>query len=91
MAELDGRWKVRRESGLLPPFGIRKVISGDHGWTLLCPVPVAPFKVTEDQTLLYKLWPIRDELHRRADGVYFGRAYFLGMRFCTFRMDPAKA
>jgi hypothetical protein len=91
MAMLDGRWKVRRESGLLPPFGVRKQIHGDRGWTLLGPLPVAPFAVKEDQRLLYKLLPVRDELERRADGVYFGRAYFLGLRFCTFRMEPLQS
>jgi hypothetical protein len=87
MAAFDGRWKVRRESGLLPPFGIRKFISGDHGWTQLGPLPVAPFRV-EDTRLAYRILPIRDELRQADDGVWHGTGYLLGRRFCTFRLDP---
>ncbi|MGA9520453.1 MAG: hypothetical protein WBV82_03255 [Myxococcaceae bacterium] len=87
MAAFDGRWKVRRESGLLLPFGIRKFISGDHGWTQLGPIPVAPFRV-EGTRLTYRGWPIRDELQQAEDGVWHGTGYLFGRRFCTFRLDP---
>lgn len=86
MSAFDGRWKVRREKGLLLPFGIRKFITGDHGWTLLGPVPVAPFQIKGTQ-LLYKLWPIRDELHQR-DGEWIGTGYIFGKKFCEFRLVP---
>ena len=88
MAALNGRWKVRRESGLLPPIGVRKVISGDPGWTLLGFIPVAPFKV-EGTELRYKLWPVRDEVIFR-DGTWYGRGYLFGKKFCEFRLEPAE-
>lgn len=88
MAALDGRWKVRREKGLLPPFGLRKEIDGDHGWTKVGPVPVAPFKVAGSE-LLYHLWPLRDELDRLDDGTYLGRGYAFGRKYCEFRLEPA--
>jgi hypothetical protein len=89
MATLDGRWKVRRESGLLPPFGIGKRILGARGWTELAHVPLLPFRV-EGLTLSYLLVPIRDELTVRGDGTLGGVAYFLGFRFCRFRMEPVE-
>ncbi|MBX5483382.1 MAG: hypothetical protein IRZ16_16295 [Myxococcaceae bacterium] len=86
MAAIDGLWKVRRESGLLPPFGLRKFIAGDHGWTMLGFLPVAPFKV-EGTQLRYKLWPLRDEVLLR-DGHWYGRGYAFGRRYCEFRLEP---
>jgi hypothetical protein len=88
MAILDGRWKVRRESGLLPPFGIGKRIRHGKGWTELVYVPILPFRVN-GLTLTYLFVPIRDELTPRGDGTFGGVAYFLGWRFCHFRMEPA--
>ena len=88
MAAFDGQWKVRRESGLLPPFGIRKAIRGDRGWTKVAFVPLLPFRV-DGLTLNYRLVPIRDELSLRDDGSLGGAGYFLGIPFCRFRMEPA--
>src|SRR5688500_756474 len=84
---LTGRWKVKRESGLLPPIGVRKYICADHGWTLLGFIPVGVFKV-DGTSFLYKLWPLRDELERDANGTWRGRGYLFGRRFCTFRLEP---
>lgn len=86
MQRLDGHWKVRRESGFLPPFGIRKFISGDHGWTLLGLLPVGPFKV-ENGRLRYRLWPLEDELIQLDDGTWLGRGYVFGKQFCRFRLE----
>src|SRR5919197_2815365 len=88
MATLDGRWKVRRESGLLPPFGIGKRIRGGAGWTEVARMPLLPFRL-DGLTLRYRDLPIRDELTVRADGTLGGVGYFLGWPFCRFRMERA--
>lgn len=89
MNALDGRWKVRRESGFLPPIGVRKFIAGDHGWTLVAGfIPVAPFKV-DGMELVYRLWPVRDEVLLK-DGKWFGRGYIFGKKFCEFSLEPAE-
>jgi len=92
MARLEGQWKVRRESGLLPPRGVSKRIGAGRGWTLLLGLPVAPFRVEraggEAHTLRYRLLPIRDELSPRADGSWAGRGLLLGREFCRFRLEP---
>jgi hypothetical protein len=82
---LNGSWRVERESGLLPPLGLTKTISGDTGWTNAVGLPVAPFRV-EGTTLVYRGWPIRDELEAQADGSWVGRGFVLGREFCKFRL-----
>lgn len=89
MNALDGHWMVRREAGLLPPFGVRKFIAGDHGWTLLGGIPLAPFRV-RGMDLLYRFWPIRDEVFLR-DGQWAGRGYVFGKKFAEFRLEPRRA
>jgi hypothetical protein len=84
-ATLDGRWRVERESGLLPPFGLTKTIAGNRGWTRAAGIPVAPFGV-DGTTLVYRGWPVRDELTPRPDGSWDGRALLLGREFCRFRL-----
>jgi hypothetical protein len=85
MGTLEGHWRVERESGLLPPFGLTKAINGDTGWTRAGGVPVAPFRV-EGTTLVYRAWPLRDELAPRPDGSWAGRSLVLGREFCRFRL-----
>ena len=85
MTELDGDWRVERESGLLPPFGLSKTIRGGSGWTRAAGLPVAPFHVA-GTTLDYRGWPVRDELAERADGSWSGRGLLLGREFCRFRL-----
>jgi hypothetical protein len=85
MAKLDGEWRVERESGLLPPFGLSKTIRGGTGWTRAVGLPVAAFRVA-GTTLVYRGWPVRDELESRADGSWSGRGVLLGQEFCTFRL-----
>lgn len=86
-SDLEGRWRVRREGGLLPP-GVTKHIGRSEGLTLLARVPLGAFRV-DGTTLRYKLWPIRDELTRGADGRWHGRGLLFGIPFCRFRLDPA--
>jgi hypothetical protein len=85
MESLEGSWRVERVSGLLPPFGLSKRISGDRGWTLAAGVPVAPFRVS-GTSLVYIGWPVRDELTRRPDGTWAGRGLLAGREFCRFRL-----
>lgn len=88
---LVGRWKVQRVSGLLPPFGVHKAIGGLEGRTYLGPLPVGSFSVASTPSkvvLLYRLWPIRDELRLEADGSWSGRGYVFGREFCRFRLVP---
>jgi hypothetical protein len=87
VSDLDGVWRVERESGVLPPFGLSKKIAGGEGWTRALGVPVAPFRVA-GHTLVYRGWPVRDELEPRADGSWDGRSLVLGREFCRFRLVP---
>ena len=85
MSELDGTWQVEREAGVLPPFGLSKKIERGHGWTRALGLPVAPFRVA-GRTLVYRGWPVRDELAPRPDGSWAGRGLLLGREFCRFRL-----
>ena len=87
MSSLDGTWRVERESGLLPPFGVGKRISAAAGWTTVAGIPVAPFRVA-GSTLVYRGWPVRDVLEPRGDGTLSGRGFLLGREFCRFRLVP---
>jgi hypothetical protein len=82
---LEGRWRVHRLSGVLPPLGVRKHIRQGRGWTLVGAVPVASFDV-RDTTLVYRCLPVRDELERQADGTWLGRGLLWGREFCRFRL-----
>ena len=86
MRELDGAWRVEREAGILPPFGLTKTIENGRGWTRALGVPVAPFRVV-GHTLVYRGWPVRDVLEPRPDGAWAGRGFVLGREFCRFRLE----
>jgi len=94
MPTLDGVWKLEREAGALPPFGLSKRIFGSGGWTLVAGLPAAYFRVErragEGATLDYLGWPVKDELTPRADGSWSGRGLLAGREFCRFRLvrDP---
>ncbi len=85
MPGLDGCWRIERKSGVLPPFGLSKRISGEDGWTLIAGVPAAYFRV-DGHILDYAGWPVRDELHPRGDGSWDGRGLMFGREFCRFRL-----
>jgi hypothetical protein len=85
-ASLEGSWRVERVSGFLPPAGVTKRIENDHGWTLVAGIPVAPFRVV-GHTLVYRGWPVRDELEPDA-GSWRGRGLLFGREFCRFRLVP---
>ena len=87
MATFDGRWKVKREWGVLP-FGLGKTIRDGRGWTKLSFLPLLPFRV-DGLTFRYRALPLRDELQMRGDGSLGGAAYFLGVPYCRFRLERA--
>jgi len=84
VTSLEGNWRVERVSGFLLPVGVTKRIENGVGWTLVAGLPVAPFRV-EGQTLVYRGWPIRDELEPDA-GFWGGRGFLFGHEFCRFRL-----
>jgi hypothetical protein len=84
-AELSGRWRVERVSGLLPPRGVRKRIDRGRGTTWVGPIPVGFFRI-EDRMLDYAGWPIRDELRPAENGEWIGRGLIFGRQFCVFRL-----
>jgi hypothetical protein len=85
MAGLEGTWRVERTGGVLPPFGVSKRIEDGRGWTLVGGLPVAPFQVV-GTTLIYRGWPVRDELEPATDGSWTGRGILFGREFCRFRL-----
>ena len=82
---LEGAWRVKRISGLLPPAGVTKHIGGGAGATRVLGLPVAAFRV-RGLSLVYRFLPIRDELTPRPDGSWDGRGLLLGWEFCRFRL-----
>jgi hypothetical protein len=86
MGSLTGHFRVKRLSGLLPPFGVSKRIDGRTGYTSLFGLPVARFRVVGHR-LVYRRWPIVDEL--RPDGnAFVGRGRLFGIvTFCRFRLE----
>jgi hypothetical protein len=88
MQTLTGRFRVRRISGLLPPFGVTKRIEGAKGVTYLFGLPVGRFRVI-GQRFVYKWWPIVDEIDGDDRHGYWGRGRLFGvLTFCRFRLDP---
>jgi hypothetical protein len=89
MASLGGRFRVRRVSGLLPPFGVTKRIDGRHGCTYLFGWAVGRFVVV-GRRFVYRWWPIVDEIDPPdgRDGTFLGRGRLFGfLTFCRFRME----
>jgi hypothetical protein len=89
---LEGHWRVERISGLLPPTGVTKHISGGAGETRVLGLPVAVFRVRRS-SLIYRFVPIRDELTPCPNGSWEGRGLLLGRQFCRFRLirEPAQS
>jgi hypothetical protein len=85
---LDGEWRLRRTSGLLPPLGaMRKLIDGARGWTLLGAVSV-PFDVVGNE--LHYRFPLSgmvDVLTPDGPDSAAGRATLFGREYGTFLME----
>jgi hypothetical protein len=85
---LDGEWRLRRTSGLLPPLGaMRKLIDGTCGWTLLGSVSM-PFDVVGNE--LHYRFPLTgmvDVLTPDGRDSAAGRATLFGRQYGTFRME----
>lgn len=86
---VTGTYRVERESGLLPPWGIGKRIQGDRGVTTVLGVPVASF-TRVGNTLIYDWLPVRDRLTRDGDG-WRGEAKLGDISFCSFRLRRDQA
>ena len=83
---LQGSWKVRRVSGLLPP-GVTKEIRGEHGRTLLFGRHFGAFRI-DGPRFVYVFWPIVDVLEPPApDQPIVGRGTVFGITFCRFRLE----
>lgn len=84
---LQGVWRVRRISGLLPP-GVTKEIDGDSGRTLLFGLHFGAFRV-DGARLVYRFWPIVDLVQPDPDraGAFVGRGTVFGIPFCRFRLE----
>jgi hypothetical protein len=86
MRELDGVWRVRRESGLLPPMlGVCKVVAGDHGWTTLGPVRVGFDVVGNELRYRGALKGFVDVLERDGNE-WKGRSLFREREYGRFRL-----
>jgi hypothetical protein len=87
MRTLIGRFRVRRLSGLLPPFGVTKRIDGASGVTYLFGVPIGKFRVV-GRRFVYRWWPIVDEIDGDDRNGYRGRGRLFGfLTFCRFRLE----
>jgi nitrite reductase/ring-hydroxylating ferredoxin subunit/uncharacterized membrane protein len=93
MSELQGRWRVIRTGGLLPPLGpMTKHVEGGRGSTRVGPLEAA-FHVQDgggDAVLEYAgpLRVFRDHVRRTADGRWQGEATVMGRRYGSFTLVP---
>ena len=88
MEPIKGHFKVRWVSGLLPPFGLSKRFDGTgRGVTTILKLPLMPFRLVGKEIRYFAI-PLRDTLEPSGNGSYLGEGYFLGVRFCRFRLDP---
>jgi hypothetical protein len=87
--ELDGNWIVLRAAGLLPPLvGVRKTISGGHGYTSVGPLRVHFDVVVRELRYRGALSRFVDVVEPAGDG-WVGRATFAGREYGRFRLIRA--
>jgi hypothetical protein len=92
MTDLDGEWRVRRLSGLLPPLrGVSKRIDGGSGETIVLAGPGIPFDV-EGLELHYRrpLGFLVDLLEPHGDG-FRGRATAFGRTYGRFELTRGRS
>jgi hypothetical protein len=82
---MDGHWRVRRVSGLLP-LGVTKRIAARVGQTLILGCLFGSFDVVGDR-FVYRFWPIVDVVTPAEGHGFVGRGLFLGIQFCRFRLE----
>jgi hypothetical protein len=82
---IDGHWRVRRISGLLPP-GVTKRIAASIGQTLVFGRVFGTFDVVGDR-FVYRFWPIMDVVAIADGDAFVGRGLFFGLPFCRFRLE----
>lgn len=89
---LEGRWRLERLSGVLPPLsGACKEIRGNRGKTRFDPLPGIPFRVDEREAVLALVYRrpfsmLVDEVREGPDGAWFGKATLSGCAIGRFRM-----
>jgi hypothetical protein len=94
MDGFEGRYRVERTGGALPPLvGVTKVVSGDAGSTLLLGAVGYPFRVKPRPgglTLRYRapLVLLVDELTPGPEGTWLGVAKLAGREYGRFRLVP---
>lgn len=81
-----GRWRVERTGGPIPLLGVTKRIDGSRGRTCVLGVPVGVFRV-DGTRLVYRGWPLVDEVEQAPDGTWHGRGLVLGrLELVRFRL-----
>lgn len=97
MDGLEGRYRVQRTGGLLPPMlGVTKRVDGARGSTRVLEVVGWPFRLErggDALRLIYRspLGFLVDELRPGSDGVWLGRATLVGREYGTFRLVPVSS
>ena len=91
MRDLDGVWRVHRESGLLPPMvGVGKIVTGGQGSTRFGPLR-AGFDVVGDELRYRGVFKgFVDVVERDGDG-WKGRALVRGREYGRFRLSRSRA
>jgi hypothetical protein len=85
VSSLEGDWRVKRLSGVLPPLPISKHIEGQSGVTRIGRLRI-PFRIV-GMTLQYRppLQAFADELEASGEG-FVGRATLFGQEYARFRL-----
>ncbi len=92
MDELEGRWRLERLSGVLPPLiAARKEIRGHRGKTQFGPLLEASFRVEEREDCLALIYRppfsmLVDKVRKESEGSWLGKATLGGRAFGQFRM-----
>ena len=92
MDELEGRWRVERLSGALPPMvTVHKEIHGKRGETRFAQFLALPFRIEEHEdcpAFVYRppFSMLVDELRKQVDNSWLGETTLGGHAFGRFRM-----
>lgn len=92
MSELEGRWRVERLSGILPPMmGVSKEIHGERGKTRFGPLLSLPFRVEKREHCMALVYQppfsmLVDEIEHASEDSWEGWATLGGHGIGRFRM-----